>query len=188
MNCCSPSDQSLVQSVLAGDSGKFEELVRRRQTMVLRFFQLHHSHEDALDLTQETFLRAWKSLETYSGQWKFSTWLLAIAHRQNAMFFRKRTHSVDSQRADGGIELSEIANGEPEASQLLAQEEETKNLWLRIRKALPPEQAEVLWLFYVEEESMREIAQVMGRTLASVKTLLFRARHTLQNLLKEGES
>ncbi len=184
---CSLSDQSLVQSVLAGDSGMFEELVRRRQTMILRFFQLHHSYEDSLDLTQETFLRAWKSLGTYSGQWKFSTWLLAIAHRQNALFFRKRKRSVESQRVDGEIELSDFSSGDPEAFQLLLREEETKNLWLRIRKNLPPEQAEVLWLFYVEEESMREIAQVMDRTVASVKTLLFRARQALQKVLKEGE-
>ncbi len=184
----SPSDPIIVQSVLAGDTGMFEELVRRHQTMVLRFFQLRHSREDAMDLTQETFLCAWKSLATYSSQWKFSTWLLAVAHQQNAMFFRKRARSVESQRVDGEFEFSNfLSNRDPDPSQSLSREEEAENLWILIREKLSPDQAEVLWLFYVEESSISEIAQVMTRTVASVKTLLFRARLALQKVLKAGE-
>jgi len=183
-----PSDFDLVQAALKGDAASFEGLVRRFQTGVLRYFLLHHQPEDALDLTQETFLAAWKSLGTYNPQWRFSTWILAIAHQQNALFFRNLAHSIRSRIVEGGedfqIEDVEQPVEHPEF-QTLIEAENAENLWNLVRKNLSLEQAEVLWLFYVEEKSQQEIAKITKRTVSGVKSLLFRAREVLKRLLSE---
>lgn len=183
MNLSLP-DSILVEAVLAGDSACFEELVRRFQTTVLRYFLLHHRREDALDLTQETFLHAWKSLRTYDAHWRFSTWLLAIAHQQNALFFRNQARSIQKKIIEGDSDFFELeAAAEHSGFQEIARSEESENLWNTIHEKLSSEQAEVLWLFYAEEKSQQEIAQILHRTVPGVKTLLFRARQALQKFL-----
>ncbi|MDO4627963.1 MAG: sigma-70 family RNA polymerase sigma factor [Planctomycetia bacterium] len=180
-----PTDTVLIQAVLAGEVTSYEELVRRYHGMILRYFLLYHRHEDALDLTQETFLRAWQALKTYNAKWKFSTWLLAIAHQQNALFFRNQSRLLRAQTGFGNESLSEMVVTQEHAGfQEILQQEEHENLWKTIRKILPQEQAEALWFFYVEEKNQQEIAQILGRTVGGVKTILFRARQVLQKTLK----
>ena len=181
-----PSDFELVQTALKGDAASFEELVRRFQTRILRFFLLHHRAEDAQDLTQETFLAAWRSLRTYNPKWQFSTWILAIAHQQNALFFRNLNHSIRMKTVETGedlpIDVLELPVDHSEFKEL-ADAENAENLWNRIRQNLPKEQAEALWLFYVEEKSQQEIAQITDKTVSGVKSILFRAREALKKVL-----
>ncbi len=181
----SPTDAVLIQAVLTGEVSSYEELVRRYHELILRYFLLHHRYEDALDLTQETFLRGWQSLQTYNVKWKFSTWLLAIAHQQNALFFRNQSRTLHAQIGFGNDSLCEIVASQNQTGfQEAIRREERENLWKIIRNALPLEQAEALWFFYVEEKSQREIAQILGRTAGGVKMILFRARQVLQKILK----
>ncbi len=185
------TDFDLVQSTLKGDVASFEELVRRFQTKILRYFLLYHRLEEAQDLTQETFLAAWKSLRTYNPKWKFSTWILAIAHQNNALFFRIRAHSIRPLIVDPGedFQISDLENPvEHTEFQVLAEAENAENLWNRIRQNIPQEQAEILWLFYVEEKSQQEIASITKRTVSGVKSVLFRAREALRNVLKDFEN
>ncbi|MBP3694422.1 MAG: RNA polymerase sigma factor [Thermoguttaceae bacterium] len=183
-----PSDQVLVEAARSGDPMSFGELVRRHQTRIQRYFNLSHSAEDAQDLTQETFFRAWKSLGTYCSDWSFSTWLLAIAHQQNALFFRKRSKSVSEHPFPQNVDFEEWGLGtEDDALQEMERREDAQNLWEIIRTHLSAEQSEILWLFYVEEKPQSEIAQITGRTVAGIKTLLFRARNELENILKVGQ-
>lgn len=182
------SDFEIVSAVLAGNSAQFAELVRRWQTMIMRYFLSHHSLEDAQELTQETFLNSWKSLRTYNPKWKFSTWLLAIAHQQNALFFRKqaRTVPVVNEEEDA---LSEIpAEDASFGVEELFRNEEVKNLWKIIREKLSPEQGDALWMFYAEEKSVQEIAMIFGKSPSGVKTLLFRARQNLKKFLTSSAS
>ncbi len=179
-----PTDTALIQAVLAGEVASYEELVRRYHRMILRYFLLHHRHEDALDLTQETFLRAWQALQTYNAKWKFSTWLLAIAHQQNALFFRNQSRTLRTQGFGNETITEMLAPEEQTGFQEILQQEERENLWKIIRNTLPQEQAEALWFFYVEEKNQQEIAQILGRSVGGVKTILFRARQALQKILK----
>ena len=181
-----PSDFDLVQTALKGDVASFEELVRRFQTKILRFFLLHHQLEDAQDLTQETFLAAWKSLRTYNPKWQFSTWILAIAHQNNALFFRNRAHSIRPKIVDAGEDFQVDALERPVEHtdfQTLVEAENAENFWNWIRQNIPQEQAEILWLFYVEEKSQQEIAAITKRTVSGVKSILFRARDALRRVL-----
>ena len=186
-----PSDFDLVQTAIKGDTASFEELVRRFQTRILRYFLLHHQLEDGQDLTQETFLAAWKSLRTYNPKWQFSTWILAIAHQQNALFFRNRAHSIRPKVVDTGEDFQIDALEKPiehAEFQMLMESENSENLWNRIRQNISQEQAEILWLFYVEEKSQQEIAAITNRTISAVKSLLFRAREALRKVLGDPES
>lgn len=181
-----PSDIDLVQSTLKGDSASFEELVRRFQTRILRYFLLRHRPEDAQDLTQETFMSAWKSLRTYNPQWQFSTWILAIAHQQSALFFRNLAHSIRSRMVDLGEEFQadfQEKAVEHAEFQALVEADDAENLWNKIRQNIPSDQAEILWLFYVEDKSQQEIAKITDRTVPGVKSALFRARDALKKIL-----
>ena len=143
-----PSDFELVQTALKGDAASFGELVRRFQTGVLRFFLLHHQMEDAQDLTQDTFLAAWKSLRTYNPKWKFSTWILALAHQQNALFFRNLQHSIRAKIVDSGEDFQVDDLEQPidhSDFQALVEAENMENLWNLIRQNMPKDQAEALW-------------------------------------------
>ena len=185
------TDFDLVQTTIKGDVASFEELVRRFQTKVLRYFLLHHQLEDAQDLTQETFLSAWKSLRTYNPKWQFSTWILAIAHQNNALFFRNRAHSIRPLVVDPGEDFQIPVLEKPiehTEFQMLADAENAENLWNRIRQNIPREQAEILWLFYVEEKSQQDIATITQRTVSGVKSVLFRAREALKSVLKDFEN
>lgn len=185
------SDFDLVQTALKGDLTSFEELVRRFQTRILRYFLLHHQMEDAQDLTQETFLAAWKSLKTYNPKWQFSTWILAIAHQNNALFFRNRAHSIRPMTVNPGedFQIEELEKPvEHTEFQALVEAESAANLWNRIRQNIPREQAEILWLFYVEEKSQQEIAAITQRTVSGIKSVLFRAREALKSILEDFES
>lgn len=186
-----PSDFDLVQTALKGDLTSFEELVRRFQTKILRYFLLYHQLEDAQDLTQETFLAAWKSLRTYNPKWQFSTWILAIAHQNNALFFRNRAHSIGPKIVNPGedFQIGDLEKPvEHTEFQLLAEAENAENLWNLIRQSIPREQAEILWFFYVEEKSQQEIASITNRTISGVKSILFRAREALRSVLEDFES
>ena len=178
-------DSALVSQTLQGDPGGFEALARRYQPALMRYFRLYHSVEDATDLVQETFLQAWRGIARYDSRWCFSTWLYTIAWRQSGMLLRRKLRDPTRRRPEKNVELEEIPlNANPAPGFYLEQDEERKNLWTKIASILPQAQTDVLWLFYVEEKSLREIAFIQKRTVPGVKTLLFRARKTLQKLLK----
>ncbi|MDO4583869.1 MAG: RNA polymerase sigma factor [Planctomycetia bacterium] len=172
------SDQELVRQALSGDERGFEELLRRYQTVLHRFFLQRHSHEEALDLLQETFLRAWQSLGRYQPQWAFSTWLFTIAYRQSVSHFRKKRGWFSQSFFQEPTMMEQIAAPLPEETD--EESAEVENLWTLAKTILPEAQWSALWLFYAEEKSVREIAHILRRTETGVKTLLFRGRKKLQ--------
>ena len=173
-------DSTLAAQILAGDTAGFEALARRYQSVLLRYFRLYHSPDDAAELVQETFLQVWKGISNYDVRWCFSTWLYTIAHRQSGMLLRKKMRDPVRKHIDSSVEIDKIPQHFDVSERTpLEREEESRNLWTEIAKLLPAEQVDVLWLFYVEEKSLREIAFIQNRTLSSVKTLMFRARKTI---------
>ncbi|MDO4570909.1 MAG: sigma-70 family RNA polymerase sigma factor [Planctomycetia bacterium] len=181
-----PSDKELAQSAQSGDDESFDLLARKYQTLLMRYFLLRHAHEDALELIQETFLHAWKSLRTYNPQWQFSTWLFAIASQQSALFFRKRKRNPlgEASQVEWSEELNSPGRARSAEDQMIEREERS-SLWRIVVQKLPREQSDALWLFYAEEKSLAEIAQVFGKTTNGVKMLLFRARKNLRRILNQ---
>lgn len=179
------SDQELVRQALSGEERSFEELVRRYQTTLHRFFLQRHSREEALDLLQETFLRAWQGLVRYEDRWAFSTWIFTIAYRQSVSHFRKngRLFWQTSFREQAILEQAAEKTSEEKEEQ----DEKVGNLWTLAKTILPEPQWSALWLFYAEEKSIREIAHILRRTETGVKTLLFRGRKKLREALASEE-
>lgn len=173
------SNEELASRAQQGCAESLDRLIRRFQTPVLHFLQRRGLSSDAEDLTQETFLRACENLHRYNRRWAFSTWLFTIARRIGSNHRRRCSPATSQTAADAALS--------PEANPLdsLVSRERRSLLWDRAAALLPEEQTTALWLHYVEDLSARDVARVLGRSWASVKVMLFRARRRLEPLLTE---
>lgn len=166
------SDEAYVRDALRGDADAFAQIVGLYQGRVFQFlYQLTRHRQDAEDLTQATFIKAFRHLSRFEAGRPLINWLLTIA-RNNALNHFRTVRPYDPVPehlpADG---LSPAGAAE--------EREQSGNLWERVRAVLPARQFEVLWLRYGEELSVKETARVVGLTQTHVKILVFRARQTL---------
>lgn len=173
------SDEELACRAQQGCVASFEQLLLRFQTPVLHFLQHRGPAADAEDLTQETFLRAYKNLHRYSRRWTFSAWLFTIARRTWINHHRRGHPTLDVAA------IKAIASKEPEPLEALVAGERRRRLWDAASNILTEEQLTALWLYYVENMPVQSIAHVLERTRTSTKVLLFRARRKLMPLLGE---
>jgi RNA polymerase sigma-70 factor, ECF subfamily len=178
----SPSDEELACRAQQGCVASFEQLLRRFQTPVLQFLRHRGSLADAEDLTQETFLRAFEKLHHYDRRWTFAAWLFTIA-RRTSINHGRRTRPV----ADGAA-VAAAADTAPEPLETLVAAESRRRLWDIAAEVLAEESMTAIWLRYAEEMSLGEISKVLGRSPASVKIMLFRARRELMPYLGEFEA
>jgi RNA polymerase sigma-70 factor (ECF subfamily) len=165
--------KELVDRASRGCRDSFGILAERHAKGVYNFL-LHRarSHEDAEELSQETFLRAWRKLGTYRDDWRFSTWLYAVARSVAAD--RARAAAIHTTDAD----LSTHAGSEDHAREI-GRRDEGDNLWRTAREVLDDDQHTAMWLFYAEDRSAAEIGRILGRTALAVRVLMFRARSRL---------
>ena len=171
-----PSYEELARRGQRGCIASFEELVRRFQVPLLQFLDRLNAPE-CEDLVQETFIRAYENLHRYRSSWHFSTWLFTIARRLSSNQLRKKRPRADSE----ALEAVEAKDVRP--SEEVSQRETKQRLWDTAASVLSEQQNTALWLYYVEEMDVQQIAQVLGRSRGSVKTMLFRARKKLQSTL-----
>jgi len=176
-----PSDEELAQQAQGGCSASFEELVRRFQVPLLQFLRRRAS-EDAEDITQETFVRAYQNIRRYSPAFRFGTWLFTIGRRLSMNHCRRRRPVADSP----AVESAE-ADG-PQPGQLVADEESRLLLWELADEVLTERQMTTMWLYYVQEMPVEEIAHVVGGRRGAVKTMLFRARKKLFAVMQARSS
>jgi RNA polymerase sigma-70 factor, ECF subfamily len=152
----------------------FGELVTRFHTRLFHFLlRRTRSRADAEELTQEAFTRAWERLHSYDPGWKFSTWLYTIAARLAVSKHRKLHREVVVEAFDrsGSLDTDRLAQHEDKrAGQML---------WQAAEKELSRDQYTALWLRYVEDMSIGEIARVLGKAEVGVRVSLFRARAAL---------
>ena len=166
-------DKWLVQRILSGDKAAGEQFVIEHYEAIFRFLRnLTGSKEDAEDLTQQTFLRAWEALSSFRGDSSLSTWLHSIAYREYTHWLRSRREFVP---------LDEIVDmPDEQANQKL---EAVLLRWAIYR--LDPEHREVFVLYYVQGFSVNEIAKIIGVPAGTVKSRLFFARQKLKELLSD---
>ncbi len=166
------SDENLARQSQGGDLAAFEELVRRYENRIYAFvFQSCGHDADAREITQDTFVRAFKAIAQFDPRRSFAAWLFAIARRKGIDCFRARIPGV------GEAAPEEFDRDDP--AELLARREEARDLWGRARSLLPDGQFQALWLRYAEDMEIAQIACVLGKTQTHVKVLLFRARRRL---------
>ena len=171
-------EAALVEASLAGRSGAFDLIVdRHKRTVYQLCYRFVPNHEDASDLTQDVFLRAYRGLRTFRGQSSISTWLYRIG--VNVCLNRVSARRVESE----SIEQREFVDEQSEsASDRLLKDERAA----RVREAvaqLPPKQRAALVLRMYHDMSHQEIADVLGSSVGAVKANFFHALANLKKLL-----
>jgi RNA polymerase sigma-70 factor, ECF subfamily len=175
----SSSDEELACQAQRGCVSSLDRLLRRFQGPLLQFLRHQGAGADAEDLLQETFLRAYENLHRYNNNWPFSSWLFTIARRVGINHHRGARLKMDD------CPMNSVASTVPEPWRTVASTEDRVRLWDVAACVLSEEQTTALWLHYVEEMPIQEIARVLERTRSSVKVLLFRARKRLLPILHE---
>src|SRR5512146_843135 len=186
-----PSDElALVQAAKAGDIGAFEQLVKRYDRNVFRIAQhITQNREDAEDVVQDAFLKAYGNLGQFQGQSKFYTWLVRIAVNEALMKLRRRrperTVSLD-QDVDTGEDTipREVADWSPNPEQLYTQSE-LRDILTRTIQGLPSSFRTVFVLRDVEGLSTEETADALDLSIPAVKSRLLRARLQLRERLNK---
>jgi RNA polymerase sigma-70 factor (ECF subfamily) len=191
------SDEDLARAAQRGDIDAFTALVTRYQRLVYRilWLRLGSSPEDAEDLTQEVFLRAWAHLGSYDADRPFKGWIGQVARNLAIDLLRARTRRPEALGLDdealqalAGPHHPSTASGVPLADPPTAAEagEERGRLLAHLR-ALPAPYRDVLMLRFVEDLSYDDIAALLGLPLGSVKTRIFRGRELLKRRLNDDE-
>jgi RNA polymerase sigma factor (sigma-70 family) len=179
------SDIELIEQTLAGNQAAYADLVRRHQrfvfTLAMRFSK---NREDAEEIAQDCFIKAYRSLSSFQKQSKFSTWLYTIVYTTAMTFLRKKrvdTDSIDDENTY--IQLENHASG------LNNNMAENKSRSYHLQQAITqllPDDAAIITLFYMGEQSLEEIGQALGMEANTVKVKLFRARQRLKEKLEKN--
>jgi len=168
----SDEEAALVREAAGGSSRAFEALVNQHSRRVFNFLnQMTRHRQDAEDLTQRTFIKAYHNLARFDPQRPLINWLLTIARRTALNHFR------DTKRWEEIPEASEASGPSPAKHAEIQDRSET--VWARAKAVLSPREFEVLWLRFGEELSTEETAQATGLTVSNVKVIVFRARQQL---------
>ena len=178
----------LVNAARGGDIGAFEELVRKYDRNVFRIANhITQNREDAEDVVQDAFLKAYQNLEQFQGQSKFYTWLVRIAVNEALMRLRRRRPermvSLDEDINTGEDTIPrEVADWAPNPEQLYNQSE-LREILQKTIQGLPPGFRTVFVLRDVEGLSTEETADALGLSIPAVKSRLLRARLQLRERL-----
>lgn len=184
-------EKKLLKKAAAGSAEAFEQLVLTYQTPIYNLcLRMTGNPEDAADMTQESFLKAWRSLEGFHFESAFSTWLYRLASNTCLDFLRsvkrRKQFSLTMEDADGETQLLDLPDPAPTPEASLLSAEESALLGAAMRQ-LDPEQQRILTLRVVNDLSYTEIAAVLDIKEGTVKSRLARARENLRKkLLQSG--
>jgi RNA polymerase sigma-70 factor (ECF subfamily) len=181
------NDLDHVASVLGGNRNSFAPLVEQYQAGIYNYaYRYTHNREEAADLTQETFLRAFRFLDRYNSRYSFRNWLYAIATNACRDWARRmqgqNTTTLLPSDLDEEVNMSEDErNSDP--AELVVTSENTQALAQAIAQ-LPEDYRACLILFHIEGLSQAELCQILQLPLTVVKNRLYRARLRLRQMLE----
>jgi len=178
------TDKDIISRVLKGEQQLFAALVERYRnyvfTLVLRFTEIR---EDAEELSQDIFVKAYRALADFRGDSKFSTWLYTIVRTSCITFLRKK--KLDTTSIDNEKTFIQLENRE---SGFKANRVEAKSRQAMVNEAialLSPDDAQIITLFYKAEQSLEEIGNIIGMEPNTVKVKLHRARLRLREKMEK---
>ena len=183
----------MVRRVLGGDTNAFEKLVLEYEKNVYSIaLRMTGNSEDASDMTQEAFIKAFNSLSGYRGESKFSVWLYRIVSNVCLDFLRSRnrrpTVSLSVEDDEGEDTELDIAD-ESQSPEVLLDRSLTRESVRRGLEALPPDYRQILLLREIQGLSYEEISQSLELEVGTVKSRIFRARKRLcAFLIKDGNN
>ncbi|TCZ68304.1 RNA polymerase sigma factor [Flaviaesturariibacter aridisoli] len=174
------ADTELLERVLRGEQAAYAGLVNRYQgfvfTLVLRYVK---SREDAEEVAQDVFVKAFRALPDFKGQSKFSTWLYTIATTSALSWLRKKQLDVRSLDDESVFARADNMDGGLSANKVEAKSR--TEMVSRALGLLAPDDAQVLTLYYKGEQSLEEIAAILGIEANTAKVRLHRARTRLKD-------
>tara|TARA_R110002073_G_scaffold220418_1_gene380590 strand:- start:81721 stop:82296 length:576 start_codon:yes stop_codon:yes gene_type:complete len=178
----SSKDQIYIDKVLSGDASSYRHLVEAYKDMAYTVaLKIVRNSEDAEEVAQDSFIKAFQQLKTFQGKSKFSTWLYTIVYRTAISKTRKKkvtTTSIDEYVIDNySTDIS------PALIEGLKHEEQQKYIKAAINQ-LPELDALLVTLFYVNENTLEEIEKITGYSKTNIKVRLFRARKKLYKVLE----
>jgi len=180
-------DIAIIQLVLQGQQAAYATLVNKYQqyvfTLAMRYV---NNRELAEELSQDVFVKAYRYLADFKGNSKFSTWLYTIVNSTCLSHLRKKKDETILLEEETMVSLSDSRHGEQPASRTDAMQQ--KKMLDAAIKRLSEEDARVVTLFYLAEQSIEEIGIIMGLTAGNVKIRLYRARQKLKEILETNYS
>lgn len=183
-------DELLIRRAQSGDEGAFEQLLLAHQKSVYNLcLRMAGNPDDALDLSQEAFIRAWRALGQYQFDAAFSTWLFRLTSNVCIDFLRKQKRQqhmsltvTDEDESGEEFAVPDPAPGPEEQ----AVHNERRQAVARAMAALPEDYRAVMQLRAVEALSYEQIAEILDIKVGTVKSRLARARAQLRKILKDG--
>jgi len=180
-------DNEIISRVLKGEQNAYAELVNRYQayvfTLVIRMIK---SREDAEEVAQDVFIKAYRSLADFRGESKFSTWLYTIANTTSITFLRKKKldmHSLDNEK------VFEVADSKDSGFRAnLVEQKSRVNMVNEAIAMLSPDDAEIITLFYKAEQNLEEISRILRLETNTAKVRLHRARTRLKEKMEKNFS
>jgi len=182
-------DRELIQQALQGNQSAYESLLKRYKDLVYSvMYKMVRNPQEAEDLTQEAFMKAFNALASFNEEFAFSTWLMKIATNNCIDLLRRRklkTMSIDEpvQYKDEKVQI-ELPDREATPEKKILTRERAQIINEAI-ESLPPRYKHVIVLRHKEEKSYEEIADILNLPLGTVKARIFRAREMLNQKLKD---
>jgi len=177
-------DNEIISRVLQGEQNAYAELVTRYQgyvfTLVLRMIK---SREDAEEVAQDVFVKAYRSLTGFRGEAKFTTWLYAITNTTCITFLRKKKLDILSLDNEKVFETADSRDSGFRAN--LIEQKSRVNIVNEAIAMLNPDDAEIITLFYKAEQNLEEIARILKIESNTAKVRLHRARTRLKEKMEK---
>ena len=163
------SEVALIQAAKQGSAAAFTDLVKGYRERLLRFLLARSSsYADAEDALQDTLINAYRYLHSYDPRWRFSTWLYRIA-----------INNVVRLRSSDTVALGDLSDEESDPLAYCIAASDRENLWQCARRKLSDEVYAAMWLRYVEDMSIKDIATILERSASWTKVNLMRGRKIL---------
>ncbi len=177
-------DRELIDKTLNGNTHAFTFLVRKHQKLVVHMTaRLLDNKEDVEDVCQEVFIKVFHNLHHFRGESKFSTWVAKIAYRVAIDYLTKKKRQIITQ-SDELLDFTEIDT--PTSTYLpddILENKEVKAIMIREIEKLPLPYKTVITLYHLEEFSYKEIEEITGMKMGTVKSYLSRGRAVLKEKL-----
>lgn len=176
------TDQDYILEIHSGNVNAYAMLVNKYKDMTFTLaLRMVGNKEDAEEIAQDTFVKAYKALHTFKGTSKFSTWLYRIVYNTSLDYIKKNKRVILSEHID---EIHEATIGTMQNAMSYIEAKEKKELIEKALLQLPEEDRVLLTLFYFEELSLKEITEIVNISYQNVKIKLHRSRKKLYQILK----
>ena len=175
-------EKLFVEKVLSGNTSAFAYFVDTYQSMAINIaYRICENMQDAEDVVQESYVKAYRNLHTFRLESKFSTWFYRIVFNTAVTQIKGKVWVIEDQVEDAAIDLSTDLDAESQIEM-----NETSEIVSHVLSKMPNGYGLMLSLFYLEDNSVKEIAEITGLNNSNVKVMLYRARKMFKELMTKS--